>query len=106
MPQRRLFVSDSFTALQQALVTAVQTLKAAEPLLPVTILVPHAFLAAHVHRVIARAGNGVLGLHVITLSEFVREVAEERFLQGTRRLLSPLLAPFVLRKLLNDEGVE
>lgn len=106
MSQRRLFVSDSFPALQQALVTAVLTLKAAEPLLPVTILVPHEFLATHLRRVLAQAGDGIVELQIITLGEFTRAVAEDALLQDERRLLPPLLAPFVMRQLLSEEGPE
>ncbi len=106
MPQRRLFVSDSFAALQQALVTAVLTLKAAEPLLPVTILVPHEFLATHLRRVLAQAGDGIVELPIITLSEFARATAEDALLQDERRLLPLLLAPFVMRQLLSEEGPE
>jgi hypothetical protein len=57
MSQQRLFVSESFSVLQNALVTAVQTLKATDPLLPVTVLVPHEFLSARLQQVVARAGK-------------------------------------------------
>ncbi|MEW6301398.1 MAG: hypothetical protein AB1671_27310, partial [Thermodesulfobacteriota bacterium] len=75
MPQRRLFVSDSFPVLQEAFVTAVQTIKTADPLLPLTVLVPHALLGAHLRRAAARAGHGHLGLYTYTLADFARAIA-------------------------------
>ena len=62
--------------------TAVQTLKAADALLPVTILVPHEFLATHLQQAVAKAGDGYLGLHVFTLSEFAKERAEHPLRAG------------------------
>jgi ATP-dependent helicase/DNAse subunit B len=59
-----------------------------------------------VHRVIEQAGDGLIGLQVVTLDEFVRGIAEDSFLQDERRILPPLLAPFVMRQLLHDEGSE
>ena len=104
MPQQRLFVSESFSVLQNALVTAVQTLKAADALLPVTILVPHKFLAAHLRQVVATAGYGYLGLYIVTLRDFAKDHAERSLLQEGRQWLSPLAAPLVIKKLLTDAG--
>jgi ATP-dependent helicase/DNAse subunit B len=104
MPQQRLFVSNSFSVLQNALVTAVQTLKAADPLLPVTILVPHQRLATQLQFSVARAGNGYLGLQIVTLSDFAKEVAQPGLLQGGSQSLSPLAAPLVMKKLLTEAG--
>ena len=104
MSQQRLFVSESFSVLQNALVTAVQTLKATDPLLPVTVLVPHEFLAARLQQLVARAGKGHLGLHLLTLSEFAARIAERTFVREERRPLSSVAAPLVIRKLLTDAG--
>jgi ATP-dependent helicase/DNAse subunit B len=104
MPQQRLFVSDSFPVLQNALVTAVQTLKAADPLLPVTILVPHQFLASHLQRAVAQAGSGYLALQFVTLSDFTKEIADPLLLREGSRPLSPLAAPLVMKKLLTEAG--
>ncbi|MBM4256029.1 MAG: hypothetical protein FJ147_09045 [Deltaproteobacteria bacterium] len=104
MPQQRLFVSDSFSVLQNALVTAVQTLKTVEPLLPVTILVPHQFLAASLQCAIAQAREGYLGLQIVTLGDFIKETTEPTFLQEGRRPLSPLAAPLVVKQLLMETG--
>ena len=106
MPQQRLFVSESFTVLQNALVTAVQTLKAADALLPVTILGPHKFLAAHLRQAVAKAGSGYLGLHVFTLSEFAKNRAEHTLMQEERQPLSSLAASLVIKKLLADAGAQ
>lgn len=102
MPQQRLFVSASFAVLQDAFVTAVQTLKAADPLIPLTILVPTDLLATHLRRAVASAGQGHLGLYACTLIDFVREVAEDSFAhEGRRPLLSPAATLFV-KKLLDE----
>ena len=106
MPQQRLFVSESFTVLQNALVTAVQTLKAADALLPVTILVPHEFLAAQLRQTVAKAGSGYLGLHVFTLSEFAKDRAEHTLLREGRQPLSSLAASSIIKKLLTDAGAQ
>ncbi len=103
MPQRRLFVSDSFAVLQEAFVTAVQTIKTADPLLPLTILVPHAFLGAHLRRAVARAGHGHLGLYTYTLTDFAQMIAGSALTQEGWRPLSPQAAPLIMSKLLREE---
>ena len=50
MPQQRLFVSDSFAVLQDAFVAAVQALKTADPLAPLTVLAPGNLLALRLRR--------------------------------------------------------
>lgn len=104
MPQQRLFVSDSFSVLQKAMVTAVHALKATDPLLPVTMLVPHEFLATRVGRAVAKAGNGYLGLHILTLGEFAKERAARSLAEEGRQLLSSLSALLVIKKLLTEAG--
>ncbi|MCS6926030.1 MAG: exodeoxyribonuclease V subunit gamma [Candidatus Binatia bacterium] len=102
MPQRRLFVSDSFAVLQDAFVTAVQTSKRADPLLPLTILVPHAMLGAHLRRAVAQAGEGHLGLYIYTLAEFALALAGEALAQEGWRPLSPQTAALVVKQLLRS----
>ena len=106
MPQQRLFVSESFSVLQNALVTAIQTLKATDALLPITLLVPHEFLVAHLRRTVAKAGNGHLGLRIFTLSDFAKNTAEHVLMQEGKQPLSSLTAPLVLRKLLTEAGAQ
>ena len=75
MPQKRLFVSDSFAILEDAFVTATQALKEADPLFSLTVLVPTHLLALRLRRLIARKGKGHLNLRFFTLTNFAREVA-------------------------------
>lgn len=102
MPQRRLFVSDSFAVLQDAFVTAVQTSKKADPLLPLTVLVPHALLGVHLRRAVAQAGEGHLGLYIYTLADFALTLAGEALAQEGWRPLSPQVAALVVRQLLRS----
>jgi RecB family exonuclease/superfamily I DNA/RNA helicase len=102
MPQRRLFVSESFTLLQDALVTAVQTLKNADPLAPVTIVAASPLLALRLRRACAWAGAGHFGLRACTLDEFVRRTAEEAMLQEGWRPLPPQAAPLLLKQVLRE----
>lgn len=102
MPQRRLFVSDSFPVLQEAFVTAVQTIKTADPLLPLTVLVPHALLGAHLRRAAAEAGHGHLGLYTYTLADFARAIAGSALTQEGWRPLSPQAAPLIMKNLLRE----
>ncbi len=61
MPQQRLFVSDSFAVLQDAFVTAVQALKTADPLAPLTVLAPSDLLALRLRRAVAWPVRGMWG---------------------------------------------
>lgn len=106
MPQQRVFVSDSFTVLQGAFVTAVKTLKEDDPLAPVTVLAPSPLLAMRLRRALAWAGEGHWGVRIETLGDFAREVAEEALRQEGRRLLPQLAAPYLVRKLLAEAGPE
>lgn len=100
MPQQRLFVSDAFAVLQDAFVTAVQTLKTADPLAPLTVLVPNDLLAQHLSRVVARAGHGHPGLHIFTLTDFARAITERTLVQEGQKPLSPSAALWIVKKLL------
>jgi hypothetical protein len=76
MPQKRLFVSDSFAILEDAFATAVQAIKGEEPLSPLTVLAPTNLLALRLRRLIARSGKGHFNLRFFTLIDFAREIAE------------------------------
>lgn len=102
MPQQRLFVSDSFAVLQDAFVTAVQALRTADPLIPLTVLVPSDLLALHLQRAVAWAGRGHVGLQVRTLTAFARELAEDDLIQEGWRPLPPLAAPLIVKKLVSE----
>jgi ATP-dependent helicase/nuclease subunit B len=102
MPQQRLFVSDSFAVLQDAFVTAVQALKTADPLAPLTVLAPGNLLALRLRRAVAWAGRGHVGLQVFTPIDFAREVAEDTLTQQKQQPLPPLAARLVVKKLLRE----
>lgn len=102
MPQHRVFVSDSFPVLQEALVTAVRAVKEAEPLAPMTVVTTSAPLAVRLRRAIARAGKGHFALRVCTLADFAREVAEDSLLDEGRRRLPSLAAPLLMKGLLDE----
>src|SRR5687768_9340243 len=100
MPQRRLFVSDSLVVLQNASLTALQTLKHVTPLAPVVILVPHEALALHLQQTVLNAGQGFLGVSFFTWSTFAREVTEWSFIQAGWQPLPLFAACRILRQLL------
>jgi len=102
MPQQRLFVSDSFAVLQDALVTAVQALKNTDPLVPLTVLVPGDLLALQLRRAVARVGRGHVGLRVFPLLDFAREAAEAVLVQEGQQSLRPLAALRIMKKLLRE----
>lgn len=102
MPQRRVFVGDSFFVLQNALVTAVQAVKDAEPLAPVTVIVSSAPLAVRLRYVIARTGLGHFGVRLCTLADFARDIAEDALLQENRRPLPSLAASLLIKRLLTE----
>jgi ATP-dependent helicase/nuclease subunit B len=106
MPQQRVFVSDSFAVLQDALVTAVHAVKEAEPLTPMTVVTTSAPLAVRLRRAIARVGKGHFALRVCTLADFAREVAEDSLLDEGRRLLPALAAPLLMKGFLEAAGAE
>src|SRR5712691_6307708 len=102
MPQQRLFVSESFAVLQDAFVTAVQALKTADPLAPLTVLAPSDLFALRLRRAVAWAGPGHVGLYIFTLLDFAREIAEGTLSQEGQQPLPPLAAPLIVRKLLSE----
>jgi len=102
MPQRRVFVCDSFAVLQDALVTAVRAVKDADPLAPATVIVSSAPLALRLRHAIARAGSGHFGLQVCTLADFTREIAEDLLLHTKQRPLPPLAASLLIKHFLSE----
>ncbi|MBI3247727.1 MAG: PD-(D/E)XK nuclease family protein [Deltaproteobacteria bacterium] len=104
MPQQRVFVGDSFAVLQQALVTAVQTVKKVDPLVPITVIAPSTPLAVRLRREIAWAGSGHFGVHVCTLTDFAREAAEDVLLSEGSRPLPLLAAPLLVKRFLEEAG--
>lgn len=102
MPQRRVFVCDSFAVLQDALVTAVTAVQDADPLTPATVITVSAPLALRLRRAIAWAGSGHWGLQVCTLTDFARDLAEDLLLQAAQRPLPALAAPLLIRRFLAE----
>lgn len=103
MPQRRLLVSDSSVVLQEAFVTALQTLKHVDPLAPVVVLVPHEALALHLQQTVLNAGQGFLGVSFFTCATFAREIAEWSFTQDGWQPLPLFAARRIVRQLLAEE---
>jgi ATP-dependent helicase/nuclease subunit B len=103
MPQRRLFVSDSFAVLQAAFVTAVQAVKNADPLMPLTVLIPNDLLGLRLRRAVAQAGAGHLGLSAYTLSDFAWAIAADTLAQEGWQPLLPHAAFLIMSKVLREE---
>jgi len=103
MPQRRLFVSDSLVVLQDAFVTALQTLKHVDPLAPVVVLVPHHALALHLQQTALNVGQGFLGVSFFTCTTFVHAMAEWSFAQDDWQPLPLFAARRIVRQLLAEE---
>ncbi len=106
MPQRRVFVTDAFSVLQDACIAAVQTVQTAQPLIPLTILVPHDSLADHLRQAIARAGRGHVGVRFFRLIDFAHECAEDRLDRQGWQPLPRLAAPLIIKNLLAQLGPE
>src|SRR5438046_8632444 len=102
MPQQRLFVSDSLAVLQDAFVTAVQALKTADPLAPLTVLAPSNLLALRLRRAVAWAGHGHFALRSFTLGDFPREVAEDTLAHTGSQPFPPLAAPPLVKTVLSE----
>ena len=103
MPQKRVFISDSLAVLQEALIAAVHTLKAADALTPLTIIVPSDVIGSQLSSAIARAGDGHLGLRFTTLLDYAARLTETRLRQeGKRRVPAALVPPLVQRLLLEQ----
>lgn len=101
---QRVFVSESFPVLQDALVTAVLAVKEAEPLAPVTVVTTSAPLAVRLRRTIAQAGKGHFALQVCTLADFAREIGEDSLMNEGRQRLPSLAAPLLMKRIVAEVG--
>jgi len=103
MSQKRVFLSDSLAVLQEALIAAVHTLKAADSLAPLTIIVSSDVLRAQLSTAIARAGGGHIGLRFTTLIDYAAHLTEARLRREGKRRVSATLMPFLVRYLLLEQ---
>ena len=104
MPQKRVFISDSLAILQEALVAAVHTLKAADSLTPLTIIVPSDVVGSRLSNAIARAGDGHIGLRFTTLLDYAVRLTEARLRQEGKRRVSAALVPLLVKRLLLEQA--
>ncbi len=104
MSQKRVFLSDSLAILQEALIAAVQTLKAADPLTSLTIIVPSDIIGSQLSIAIARAGDGHIGLRFTTLTDYAVRLTETRLRREGRRRVSAGLVPLLVKYLLLERG--
>ncbi len=104
MPQKRVFISDSLAVLQEALVTAVHTLKAADSLTPLTIIVPSDVIGSQLSNAIARAGDGHIGLRFTTLLNYAVRLTEARLRQEGKRRVPAALVPLLVQRLLLEQA--
>ena len=104
MPQKRVFISDSLAILQEALVAAVHTLKAADSLTPLTIIVPSDVVGSRLSTAIARAGDGHIGLRFTTLLDYAVRLTEARLRQEGKRRVSAALVPLLVKRLLPEQA--
>lgn len=100
MSQKRVFLSDSLAVLQEALIAAVHTLKAADPLAPLTIIVSSDVFRAQLSTAIARAGDGYIGLRFTTLIDYAARLTEVRLRREGKRRVPATLVPFLVKYLL------
>lgn len=100
MSQKRVFLSDSLAVLQEALIAAVHTLKAADPLAPLTIIVSSDVFRAQLSTAIARAGDGYIGLRFTTLIDYAARLTEARLRREGKRRVPATLVPFLVKYLL------
>ena len=100
MAQKRVFLSDSLAVLQEALIAAVQTLKADDPLTPLTIIVPSDIIGSQLSTAIARAGDGHIGLRFTTLINYAARLTEAPLRREGKRRVSVALVPLLVKYLL------
>ena len=105
MSQKRVFLSDSLAVLQEALIAAVHTLKAADPLAPLTIIVSSDALKAQLSTAIARAGDGYIGLRFTTLIDYAAHLTEARLIREGKRRVPATLVPFLIKHLLLEQDL-
>ncbi len=103
MSQKRVFLSDSLAVLQEALIAAVHTLKAADSLAPLTLIVPSDIIGAQLSIAIARAGYGHIGLRCTTLTDYAARLTEARLRRERKRRVSAALVPLLVKYLLLEQ---
>ena len=99
MSQKRVFLSDSLAVLQEALIAAVHTLKAADPLVPLTIIVPSDIIGSRLGSAIAGAGDGHIGLRFTTLTDYAARLTEARLRREGKRRVPAALVPMLVKYL-------
>ncbi len=105
MSQKRVFLSDSLAVLQEALIAAVHTLKAADPLASLTIIIPSDIIGTQLSTAIARAGDGHIGLRFTTLIDYAAHLTEARLRQEGKRRVSAASVPFLVKYLLLEQDL-
>ncbi len=104
MSQKRVFLSDSLAVLQEALIAAVHTLKAADPLTSLTIIVPSDIIGSQLSTAIARAGDGHIGLRFTTLIDYAARLTEARLRREEKHRVSAALVPLLVKHLLLEQA--
>ena len=102
MSHKRVFVSDSLAVLQEACISAIQTLKAADPLTALTIIVPNDLLGAQLSQEVVWAGDGYIGLRFVTLVDFAAGIAEGALAQAGQQRVSDVAAALIVRNLMQE----
>ena len=100
MSHKRVFVSDSLAVLQEACISAIQTLKAADPLTALTVIVPNDLLGAQLSQEVVWAGDGYIGLRFVTLVDFAAGIAEGALAQAGQQRVSDVAAARIVRNLM------
>ena len=103
MSQKRVFLSDSLAVLQEALIAAVHTLKAADPLTPLTIIVPSDIIGSQLGTAIAGAGDGHIGLRFTTLTDYAARLTEACLRREGKRRVPAALVPLLIKYLLLEQ---
>ena len=100
MSYKRVFVSDSLAVLQEACISAIQTLKAADPLTVLTIIVPNDLLGTQLSQEVVWAGDGYIGLRFVTLVDFAAGITEGALAQEGQQRVSDAAAALIVRNLM------
>jgi len=100
MSHKRVFVSDSLAVLQEACIPAIQTLKAADPLTALTVIVPNDLLGTQLSQEVVWAGDGYIGLRFVTLVDFAAGIADGALAQAGQQRVSDVAAARIVRNLM------
>ena len=100
MSHKRVFVSDSLAVLQEACLSAIQTLKAADPLTALTVIVPNDLLGTQLSQEVVWAGGGYIGLRFVTLVDFAAGITEGALAQAGQQRVSDAAAALIVRDLM------